>query len=225
MTRRIVRALECFNPRSRTGSDFRTTCQLPEWQKLQSTLPHGERLFDLLYLPTPSKLQSTLPHGERLLPRQTNRSGWVLQSTLPHGERLDGSGRLKTRLNASIHAPARGATRFLISLGVISDASIHAPARGATAQTCRPALYLQCFNPRSRTGSDLPVARFLIVPTGFNPRSRTGSDTWPCRGIWPKKKLQSTLPHGERQGYSARARCLDGFNPRSRTGSDRGRND
>jgi len=79
--------------------------------------------------------------------------------------------------NVSIHAPARGATRFILLF-----------SRGDI-----------CFNPRSRTGSDtllfqsvilyflfqstLPHGERLLMPIiisprllCFNPRSRTGSD-------------------------------------------------
>ena len=80
---------------------------------------------------------------------------------------------------ASIHAPARGATRAKYAPVCQSGASIHAPARGATLLTMfrsfadvlqstlphgerprylRAASALMCFNPRSRTGSDAPCA-------------------------------------------------------------------
>ena len=79
---------DCFNPRSRTGSDLgvrshcKTGCQvsihapargatlltclasaLLPW--FQSTLPHGERPSDMSSAYRESKFQSTLPHGER----------------------------------------------------------------------------------------------------------------------------------------------------------------
>ena len=123
-------------------------------------------------------------------------------------------------------------------------ASIHAPARGATKtatgqSTCRG------FNPRSRTGSDLrgnlPPPYLLalqstlphgerhwtivvIVPVrqSFNPRSRTGSDRRAYDHTPIPAKLQSTLPHGERRPCRPRATVCCRFNPRSRTGSDVG---
>ena len=211
------------------------------------------------------QLQSTLPHGERPSPNQDpkchhcfnprSRTGSdffqvlirhflsKLQSTLPHGERRR-SGRPASSGPASIHAPARGATR---------------------GSVCRPARPCS-FNPRSRTGSDAVTARFRAITSGFNPRSRTGSDAImiPPQGkqlcFNPRSRtgsdtafpvalpgcnwLQSTLPHGERHprgckcGLASRASIhapargatsgraqtrpgMDGFNPRSRTGSDR----
>ena len=100
----------CFNPRSRTGSDKFIFHDFSEHIELQSTLPHGERLYELRQTLADSRLQSTLPHGERLYPILKSILAVVLQSTLPHGER-----RLR------VENPAPGAT-----------ASIHAPARGAT---------------------------------------------------------------------------------------------
>ena len=77
-------------------------------------------------------LQSTLPHGERHASYNQRRSSALLQSTLPHGERLLPLGPGLKRLHASIHAPARGATPWLIAPVALGKASIHAPARGAT---------------------------------------------------------------------------------------------
>ena len=78
--------------------------------KFQSTLPHGERLSDLIDNSVNSEFQSTLPHGERhLIPINLCFTEGVsihaptwgatqldyidnfvkqFQSTLPHGERL-----------------------------------------------------------------------------------------------------------------------------------------
>ena len=64
-----------------------------------------------------------------------NRARFIsrkFQSTLPHGERLANIDKGGANVMVSIHAPARGATKIGIGLGVHSEVSIHAPARGAT---------------------------------------------------------------------------------------------
>ena len=121
-----------------------------------------------------------------------------LQSTLPHGERLPRRAFFRGRLEASIHAPARGATRAeslhrchgqasihapargATHRGVCARppgrASIHAPARGATWSPPWPTANPGRFNPRSRTGSDSSICGIGCRQSGFNPRSRTGSD-------------------------------------------------
>ncbi|MFH1155293.1 MAG: hypothetical protein V1793_15900, partial [Pseudomonadota bacterium] len=76
----------------------------------------------------------------------------------------------------SIHAPAGGATNKLFKITVVDEfqstlpqgerlgsavgrapyprVSIHAPAGGATWQVCWRLWLVECFNPRSRRGSD-----------------------------------------------------------------------
>ena len=156
---------------------------LPE---LQSTLPHGERLAQAPRLHgalaasihasargatresmTASccvmALQSTLPHGER----RPKTCGYMtccrLQSTLPHGKRPFWDEQYREETQASIHAPARGATIRLGCCCKYFRASIHAPARGATPAKGRGPGMVRGFNPRSRTGSD---NRGTITSTG-----------------------------------------------------------
>ncbi len=100
---------KCFNPRSRTGSDFISFGYIKSPVGFQSTLPHGERQSQLNTAAVQEMFQSTLPHGERLHlqnsgaqesrfnPRSRTgsdffyfkcmRSTGEFQSTLPHGER------------------------------------------------------------------------------------------------------------------------------------------
>ena len=143
-------------------------------------------------------------------------------------------------------------------------ASIHAPARGATRIHAGGLFQDVCFNPRSRTGSDpargAPLARQLLLqstlPHGerpfwpqalsaccsFNPRSRTGSDKakLAARGEWgasihaPARGATIVSRHsrplwnasihaparGATVGGSLHPPIVTGFNPRSRTGSD-----
>ena len=115
----------------------------------------------------------------------------------------------------------KGATRPFVYGCATLDVSIHAPVKGATAPPAASDPMRNCFNPRSREGSDVSIvaARAATMDvsihapvkgatpdpgrrnpnTGrFNPRSREGSD-------------------GNRRpdpGIDRR------FNPRSREGSD-----
>ena len=119
------------------------------------------------------------------------------QSTLPHGERH--------HLTQDRHANPE----FQSTLP-------HGERR--QGPSCVP--FKLCFNPRSRTGSDvLPLRPGCNTPC-FNPRSRTGSDTccpsrmWPMTCFNPRSRTGSDV-------YSEFDRIpLGGFNPRSRTGSD-----
>ena len=171
----------CFNPRSRTGSDRLLTRLTTTPPKLQSTLPHGERLpasasaavqfaasihapargatITMPPLPSGQALQSTLPHGERRGSSVKPPSHLLLQSTLPHGERQRFAPSSRRCCAASIHAPARGATCDGSERGaddnLLQSTLPHGerPVLGAIASIPRR------FNPRSRTGSDVSAAR------------------------------------------------------------------
>ena len=80
--------------------------------------------------------------------------GSRFQSTLPRGERPVGNTLPGGIYQVSIHAPARGATRWHPSF------------------TNTPF----SFNPRSRVESDRRKSACGITGTCFNPRSRVGSD-------------------------------------------------
>ena len=77
-----------------------------------STLPRGERLSLEVVSLDKVMFLSTLPRGERHPGAGKARYGTKFLSTLPRGERLSGcrAGSLSHRV--SIHAPARGATRY-----------------------------------------------------------------------------------------------------------------
>ena len=174
VSRTVSAASTCFNPRSRTGSDFDVHIQRRFLIELQSTLPHGERpeLFKITWADV-DLLQSTLPHGERPPSRRWKNAATMLQSTLPHGERP---------MQRSLHQ--RG-----------SEASIHAPARGATQTHGLTAHNHRCFNPRSRTGSDVQELAAKVDELGFNPRSRTGSDCGPFLPL-PRNDIQGIFRAG-----------------------------
>ena len=78
---------------------------------------------------------------------------WMFQSTRPHGARL----------------------RVLDADDLALFVSIHAPARGATRWVCRRSPRVS-FNPRARTGRDPGRRPRGPAPRCFNPRARTGRD-------------------------------------------------
>ena len=91
------------------------------------------------YHQKPDRLQSTLPHGERQEQIDAiHRAQRFNPRSRTGSDNHHQGGRLRRR--ASIHAPARGATR------------------GFVRKLCRPG----SFNPRSRTGSD--CGPFLPLP-------------------------------------------------------------
>ena len=128
----------------------------------------------------------------------------------------------KLGISISIHAPARGATNFVLFILHIRWISIHAPARGATSESINPSVVNLDFNPRSREGSDnrfcaVPLLRYLY----FNPRSREGSDRNVCRRCW---RLYRYFNPRSREGSDSMVDSKEflnhDFNPRSREGSD-----
>ena len=75
------------------------------------------------------------------------------------------------------------------------------------------------FNPRSRTGNDVPGhqrVRACKVSIHVPARGTTGCKIFFC----DDDPFQSTFPHGERQLVHAFLFCRWCFNPRSRTGND-----
>ena len=56
------------------------------------------------------------------------------------------------------------------------EVSIHAPARGATLYILIAPHGGARFNPRSRAGSDIEELSVPLINGSFNPRSRAGSD-------------------------------------------------
>ena len=56
--------------------------------------------------------------------------------------------------DVSIHAPARGATKFQTGMFYASVVSIHAPTRGATSSFYFHTFGVSGFNPRTHTGCD-----------------------------------------------------------------------
>jgi len=121
--------------------------------------------------------QSTLPRGERQQESSYAKRTLQFQSTLPRGERLDSPDHAVTYLPFQSTLP-RGERRLFGR---------------------RSPLPPQCFNPRSRAGSDWAAALGVHAAIGFNPRSRAGSDQGPFPSIPVCGQFQSTLPRGERR--------------------------
>ena len=189
-----------FNPRARTGRDSDPGRRTVGGSQFQPTRPHGAR---------PRAARGRLPQ----VPVSTHAPA---RGATAH----DALDRLLDVV--STHAPARGATATENPAKTIRpEVSTHAPARGATntrmtpsaasitfqptrphgaRRTCprrRPACG-GSFNPRARTGRDLPRRTMVGAIGRFNPRARTGRDGRPSRAC-------------------RRGRC---FNPRARTGRD-----
>jgi len=102
--------------------------------------------------------QSTRPHGARQRVGHSTVYCILFQSTRPHGARLFLWCILVGACNVSIHAPAWGATPFLLVL-LFSYA---------------------CFNPRARMGRDRAGFTYPTESSSFNPRARMGRDNRKC---------------------------------------------
>ena len=187
-----------FNPRSREGSDYAGSRQVPRWGRFQSTLPRGERQMFSSSGRRTLEFQSTLPRGER---QRSDKDYGGNQDFNPRSR--EGSDRIPDgvfdKLPAiSIHAPARGATSIRMRAAAEEKISIHAPARGATG------------NRRKSSG----LRKFQsTLPRGE--RQLT------LRWYQTNLLFQSTLPRGERQICVLFLYPFLNFNPRSREGSDR----
>ena len=168
----------------------------------QSTLPRGERRLHRFCGHSKSKFQSTLPRGERplLLPDWVRQL--IFQSTLPRGERHCSALSTPNRYGISIHAPARGATRFRFFRCSFFSFQSTLPRGERHTLVVHQSPFLN-FNPRSREGSDCfmawrghPKVISIHAPARgatffrhsgfgcmvyFNPRSREGSDVYVVR--------------------------------------------
>ena len=99
----------------------------------QSTLPRGERQCVMVFITTFSPFQSTLPRGERhFLVFYDFVVNFYFNPRSHEGS--DGLVPVSSSVIGfiSIHAPTRGATRFICEQYAGLSISIHAPTRGAT---------------------------------------------------------------------------------------------
>ena len=169
--------------------------------------------------------QSTLPRRERRYCRCRCPCHFVFQSTLPRRERQCLYPLRCPVFQISIHAPAKGATGYVLRILHSSGISIHAPAKGATSQGFLSSVHpiqFQSTLPRRERPQPLPPKISAII--NFNPRSREGSDIVsvlfslgirisihaPAKGAtlghnkvyYISKRFQSTLPRRERPSNS-----------------------
>ena len=121
-----------FNPRSREGSDANGAYKTAGMSAFQSTLPRGERQYQLIGTFATRIISIHAPARGATYSIKNTVNTSQFQSTLPRGERHGSTGSSKQRGRISIHAPARGATSQFFSVFSIHTISIHAPARGAT---------------------------------------------------------------------------------------------
>ena len=168
--------ISCFNPRSRTGSDRRAILCRTLHHRFNPRSRTGSDISVRRKAGSREAFQSTLPHGERRRPVYRSDRQERFQSTLPHGERLDSDMNDADILSFNPRSRTGSDPLGSVDLCEKCGVSIHAPARGATRYDSDRFSANRSFNPRSRTGSDSYVLLFKSFPIRFNPRSRTGSD-------------------------------------------------
>ena len=171
-----------FNPRARVGRDIAKFTAREYMKEFQSTRPRGAR---------PSPINISTGAASCFNPRaRVGRDRMkilrkavhgLFQSTRPRGARpLLGSALVNLRV-VSIHAPAWGATSYIVPFCKKNvPVSIHAPAWGATRMLRTSARGLPSFNPRARVGRDSRSWLARRRMRCFNPRARVGRDAIPC---------------------------------------------
>ncbi len=220
-----------FDPRSREGSDSasrhadqraRARCFDPRSREGSDARPSAAASA------CSTMFRSALPRRERPTARRQLRLALLMfRSALPRRERRRHGRRVDSRRRVSIRAPAKGAT-------------LRCRHRCATAHPD------ECFDPRSREGSDRRRVGAIADPDRFDPRSREGSDTAvaarhtsdidvsiraPAKGatnrLLDQRAGSGTMvsirapAKGATTLFSGRHRPKESFDPRSREGSDR----
>ncbi len=186
-----------FNPRSRMGSDHLN----PRRQGREARFNPRSRMG--------SDSPDPAPAGGHRSFNPRSRMG---------SDRQGMEGPIDRRV--SIHAPAWGATLQDLTDEEVAKKFQSTLPHGERRHAAERQADRQCFNPRSRMGSDEPTHVCRVCPYGFNPRSRMGSDldvpgmcgkgirfnprsrmgsdTTTRRFATGSSPFQSTLPHGER---------------------------
>ena len=123
---------DCFNSRSRAGSDYRISYQTAIATWFQFTLPCGER----------HQCIWCRRAGCSCFNSRSRAGSDLSECTDPRV------------IEVSIHAPVRGATLRLACGRYCKTVSIHAPVRGATDAASSKTVNYVSFNSRSRAGSD-----------------------------------------------------------------------
>ena len=194
---KLVQVFSGFNSRSRMGSDLVAVLPLRSLGSFNSRSRMGsDGVLRPVTCPV-SSFNSRSRMGSDPRAITTANAPVVFQFALPHGER---------RLSA----------RPLPHLRV----SIRAPAWGATHHRTRAPRPPECFNSRSRMGSDYAAGMMFIGAYCFNSRSRMGSDQTRAPLPPPSCRFNSRSRMGSDQSWF-RWRIRRGrFNSRSRMGSD-----
>ncbi len=165
-----------FNPRSREGSDHYFRRQFFRYADFNPRSREGSDVEIFENIAKEGRFQSTLPRRERL--------------------------------------------KMIADSEKRVDISIHAPAKGATKTAPQNKLIWNNFNPRSREGSDNNIStaflNFFLFQSTL-PRRERRKRRWT---IMPSWRFQSTLPRRERLMYRFLGEDVNYFNPRSREGSD-----
>ena len=166
-----------FNPRSRTGNDHNRTKTRTNYERFQSTFPHGERRELLGIQHTTMSFNPRSRTGNDAADQNYAASNYSFNPRSRTGNDGSPSSPPPTLDHVSIHVPARGTTGTTLPLIPIG---------------------ICCFNPRSRTGNDKFCRQYHQTSACFNPRSRTGNDPDDAFNQVKQMMFQSTFPHGER---------------------------
>ena len=173
-----------FNPRARAGRDQKRI-EAARISVVSIHAPARGATCAGIVIEVTVLFQSTRPRGARHGKHGGNRHGkcfnpraragrdsfllpfargWLFQSTRPRGARRVGGAEDREALDVSIHAPARGATRWRIQCRKNSKFQSTRP-RGARPAAGFCGGNAVCFNPRARAGRDSRVtySRFSIV--------------------------------------------------------------
>ena len=151
-----------FNSRSHEGSDVSAQGNALEEDQFQFTLPWRERHDDSIVMASGIWFQFTLPWRERLAPCFAQFDIVLI----------------------SIHAPMKGATRYIPKLLPNRHISIHAPMKGATFRfICYVDLWWY-FNSRSHEGSDVGLMVFIPCENSFQ-----FTLPWRERHDWPSPEF------------------------------------
>ena len=121
-----------FNPRSREGSDFHASPVQRQRQDFNPRSREGSDWPEYLRIMRVASFQSTLPRGERPPIFLMQSSQRYFNPRSREGSDLRTVDIPAPLRKISIHAPARGATRYEADVIHHYEISIHAPARGAT---------------------------------------------------------------------------------------------
>ena len=188
-----------FNPRSRTGSGRlrlamvlgywmvsihapergATTHHTPRYKNIIVSIHAPERGATIRLYYGETQISVSIHAPERGATNQIAVS-WPrekFQSTLPNGERLNAKRGFPWEANPWV--------------------SIHAPERGATSWP-HWSYQTACFNPRSRTGSDLQRSEYDYQLSRFQSTLPNGERPYQAIRHGADIRFQSTLPNGER---------------------------